>query len=156
MQPGHPRETTPAEAPPRQGPQQHGPQQHGPPGVLSPLHCPSRMLLDQIADKWSVLILAALCDGPLRFNAVKRRLQGITQKALTESLRRLERNGIVSRRVVTASPVAVEYAVTPLGRTLKEPFQALHAWTVTHLPAVEQARQAFDQAAGRPPGPSTS
>ena len=116
--------------------------------VLSAADCPSRLLLDQIADKWSVLILAALCDGPLRFNAIKRRLEGITQKALTQSLRRLERNGIVARRVIAASPVAVEYRVTPLGRTLKQPFQALHAWTVDHLPDVEEARQAFDGRAG--------
>ncbi len=112
--------------------------------VLSAADCPSRLLLDEIADKWSVLILAALDEGPLRFNAIKRRLEGITQKALTQSLRRLERNGIVARRVIAASPVAVEYRVTPLGRTLKQPFQALHAWTVDHLPDVEQARQAFD------------
>ncbi len=116
--------------------------------VLSAADCPSRLLLDQIADKWSVLILAALCEGPLRFNAIKRRLEGITQKALTQSLRRLERNGIVARRVIAASPIAVEYRVTPLGRTLKQPFQALHAWTVDHLPDVEQARQAFDGRAG--------
>lgn len=118
------------------------------PKPLSAADCPSRLLLDQIADKWSVLILAALCDGPLRFNAIKRRLEGITQKALTQSLRRLERNGIVARRVIAASPVAVEYRVTPLGRTLKQPFQALHAWTVDHLPDVEEARQAFDGRAG--------
>jgi DNA-binding HxlR family transcriptional regulator len=122
------------------------PELHHP--VLSTADCPSRLLLDQIADKWSVLILAALCDGPLRFNAIKRRLEGITQKALTQSLRRLERNGIVARRVIAASPVAVEYRVTPLGRTLKQPFQALHAWTVDHLPDVEEARQAFDGRAG--------
>jgi DNA-binding HxlR family transcriptional regulator len=112
--------------------------------VLSAADCPSRLLLDEIADKWSVLILAALDEGPLRFNAIKRRLEGITQKALTQSLRRLERNGIVGRRVIAASPVAVEYRVTPLGRTLKQPFQALHAWTLDHLPDVEEARQAFD------------
>jgi DNA-binding HxlR family transcriptional regulator len=104
-------------------------------------------LLDQIADKWSVLILAALCDEPLRFNAIKRRLEGITQKALTQSLRRLERNGIVARRVIPVSPVAVEYRITPLGRTLETPFQALYAWTRDYLPAVEQARHAFDQRA---------
>ncbi|KAB0681188.1 winged helix-turn-helix transcriptional regulator [Aureimonas leprariae] len=106
--------------------------------------CPSRFLLDQIADKWSVLILAALCDGPLRFNAVKRRLNGITQKALTQALRRLERNGIVARRVVPVSPIAVEYSVTPLGRTLREPFGALYAWTLKHAAEVEAARRAFD------------
>ena len=107
-----------------------------------------RTLLDQIADKWSVLILAALCDGPLRFNALRRSLGGITQKALTQSLRRLERNGIVARRVITASPVAVEYRITPLGRTLEQLFQALHAWTVDYLPEVERARQEYDRRAG--------
>lgn len=111
---------------------------------LSHAGCPSRFLLDQIADKWSVLILAALCPGPLRFNAIRRSLDGITQKALTAALRRLERNGIVDRRVHPGPPVAVEYAITPLGRTLEGPFTALHAWTMEHLPAVERARRAFD------------
>ena len=107
--------------------------------------CTSRPILDQIADKWSMLILAALCAQPLRFNAIKRRLEGITQKALTQALRRLERNGIVARRVIPLSPVAVEYSVTPLGRTLQQPFAALYAWTVDHLPDIEQARQEFDR-----------
>lgn len=112
--------------------------------VFSTADCPSRLLLDQIADKWSVLILAVLCAGPLRFNVIKRRLDGITQKALTQSLRRLERNGIVARRVITASPIAVEYQITPLGHSLKQPFQALYQWTVDYLPEVERARAVFD------------
>lgn len=116
--------------------------------VVSEAHCPSRMLLDQIADKWSVLILAALCDGPLRFNAVRRRLDGITQKALTQALRRLERNGIVERRVVTDAPIAVEYSISPLGRSLEEPFRVINAWTHRHLPEVERARAAFDERRG--------
>ena len=105
---------------------------------------PSRELLDQIADKWSVLVLAALCNGPLRFNAIRRELDGVTQKTLTQCLRRMERNGVVARRVLTASPVAVEYRITPLGRTLEQPFQAMHQWTITYLPQVEQARKEFD------------
>jgi DNA-binding HxlR family transcriptional regulator len=114
--------------------------------VLSVANCPSRLLLDQIADKWSVLVLAVLQGGPSRFNVIKRRLEGISQKVLTQTLRRLERNGIVARRVVATSPVAVEYRITPLGRTLDQPFQALYAWTIDHLAEVEQARQAFDRA----------
>ncbi len=106
--------------------------------------CGSRFLLEQIADKWSVLVLAVLCREPLRFNAIRRRLEGITQKALTQALRRLERNGIVARRVVTTSPVAVEYSITPLGRTLEAPFGVLYAWTVDYLPEIERARRAFD------------
>ncbi|MBC7799983.1 MAG: helix-turn-helix transcriptional regulator [Gemmatimonadaceae bacterium] len=108
-------------------------------------HCPSRTILDQIADKWSMLILAVLCAEPRRFNAIKRRLEGITQKALTQALRRLERNGLVARRVIPVSPVAVEYSVTPLGRTLQQPFAALYGWTVDHLADIEQARRDFDQ-----------
>jgi DNA-binding HxlR family transcriptional regulator len=117
--------------------------------VLSAADCPSRLLLDQIADKWSVLILAALHAGPSRFNAIKRRLEGITQKVLTQTLRRLERNGIVERRVIASSPIAVEYRITPLGRTLDQFFQALYAWTIDHLAEVEQARETFDRRGGR-------
>ena len=106
--------------------------------------CPSRLLFDQIADKWSMMVLTVLDAGPLRFNAVKRRLEGVTQKALTQCLRRLERNGLVERRVVPISPVAVEYEITPLGRTLQPPFRALYAWTMENLGEVEEARTAFD------------
>ncbi len=107
--------------------------------------CPSRLLLDQIADKWTILILAILCAEPLRFNEIKRRLDGITQKALTQTLRRLERNGIIARRVLTASPIAVEYAITPLGCTLKPIFMEMNQWTAAHLPDVEQARLDYDR-----------
>jgi DNA-binding HxlR family transcriptional regulator len=112
--------------------------------VLSVANCPNRLLLEQIADKWSVLLMAALCDGPTRFNALKRTLEGITQKSLTQSLRRMERNGIIERRVIDTSPVAVEYSITPLGQSLKQPFQALYGWTVDYLPEVEKAREMFD------------
>jgi DNA-binding HxlR family transcriptional regulator len=114
---------------------------------LSAADCPSRLLLDQIADKWSVLVLAVLRGGPLRFNTIKRRIEGVTQKALTQTLRRLERNGIVARRVISSSPVAVEYEITTLGRTLDQPFQAIYAWTLEYLPQVEQARTRFDERA---------
>lgn len=105
----------------------------------------SRLLLDQITDKWSVLILMALCEQPLRFNEIKRSLDGITQKALTQSLRRLERSGILARRVIPSSQVAVEYSITPLGRTLEGPFSALFAWTVNHAAKVLKAQSEFDQ-----------
>lgn len=107
--------------------------------------CPSRVLFDEIADKWSMMILAALDDGPQRFNGLKRRLDGVTQKALTQSLRRLERNGLVARHVISLLPVAVQYEMTPLGRTLQQPLKQLYAWTLDHLPRVEDARQAFDE-----------
>jgi len=107
--------------------------------------CPSRYLLDQIGDKWTMLILTALCEKPLRFNELKRCLDGITQKALTQALRRLERNGILARLVIPSSQVAVEYRITPLGRTLEEPFKALHLWTIQHLAAVMKAQSEFDE-----------
>lgn len=110
--------------------------------------CPSRLLFDQIADKWSMMVLTVLDAGPLRFNAIKRLLEGVTQKALTQCLRRLERNGLLLRRVLPVSPVAVEYEITPLGRTLQPPFRALYAWTTAKLPEVDAARQAFDRRAG--------
>lgn len=104
----------------------------------------SRLVLDQIADKWSILVLGALCPAPLRFNALKRSLDGITQAALTQTLRRLERNGIVERTVVSASPIAVQYAITPLGRSLEPLFQAIDDWTRKSLWQVEAARRRFD------------
>jgi DNA-binding HxlR family transcriptional regulator len=107
-------------------------------------NCPQRLLLDQLTEKWSMLVLISLDDGPLRFNAVKRQLVGVTQKALTQCLRRLERNGIVTRRVVPASPIAVEYAITPLGRSVQKPLRAMYRWTTENLAEVEQARAAFD------------
>ena len=110
--------------------------------------CPCRVLFDQIADKWSMMILVVLADGPLRFNAIKRGLEGITQKALTQTLRKLERNGIVARHVIATSPVAVEYEITDLGRTLIEPFKALYVWTKDKMPEVEAARAAFDARMG--------
>lgn len=108
---------------------------------------PQRELLDQLLDKWGQLLLAALCQQPRRFNELKRELDGVTQKSLTQALRRLERNGLVERRVLTQRPVAVEYRITPLGRTLEEPFLILRAWTADHLSEVERHRDAFDEAA---------
>ncbi|MCQ8277400.1 helix-turn-helix transcriptional regulator [Acetobacteraceae bacterium KSS8] len=106
--------------------------------------CPTRVLLDQMADKWSMMVLAVLRDGPHRFNAVKRRLEGVTQKALTQCLRRLERNGLVSRRVIPSAPLGVEYAITPLGASLQVPFGALYRWMVEHQPEVDAAQRRFD------------
>ncbi|ELY2640594.1 helix-turn-helix transcriptional regulator [Cronobacter sakazakii] len=105
----------------------------------------TRPVLEQVANKWSVLILTVLCTQPARFNAIKRRLDPITHKALTEALRRLERNGLVNRRVIASSPVAVEYSITPLGRTLQEPFVALVGWARQHGAAIEQAQVAYDE-----------
>lgn len=107
-----------------------------------------RELLGQVLDTWSVQVLEHLCDGPLRFNGLRRAIPAVTQKSLTATLRRLERNGIVERVVTSSRPVAVEYRITPLGKTLREPIDALLAWTTTHLPDVAAARERFDEAVG--------
>lgn len=106
----------------------------------------ARSALDHITNKWAVLILTVLCPEPARFNELLRRLEGITHKALSEALKRLERNGLITRSVLTTSPIGVEYAITDLGHSLREPFQALYAWTLEYGPALEQARCEFDAA----------
>jgi DNA-binding HxlR family transcriptional regulator len=103
-----------------------------------------RPILEQIANKWAILVLTFVCDKPQRFNVIKRRLDGITQKALTETLRRLERNGLIARRVIPASPPGVEYSITKLGRTLQDPFAALYDWSVTHQSEIAKAQSKFD------------
>jgi DNA-binding HxlR family transcriptional regulator len=90
----------------------------------------ARPVLDQIADKWTVMILSVLCPRPARFNEIRRRLGGITHKALADTLKRLERNGLVTRTVLPTQPVGVEYAITPLGHSLRVPFDTLIAWAV--------------------------
>jgi DNA-binding HxlR family transcriptional regulator len=102
-----------------------------------------RLVLEQVASKWAVLVITSLCDEPQRFNAIKRRLVGVTQKALTETLRKLEKNGLVARRVIPLSPVAVEYSLTPLGRTLQGPFTSLCIWAINHQSEVEAAQKSF-------------
>lgn len=106
--------------------------------------CPSRELFDQIADKWSMMVLAVLAPGPQRFNTLKRQLEGVSQKSLTQTLRRLERNGLITRRVLATSPVAVEYGLSSLGETLLPPLMALYRWTKANMAEVEVARAVFD------------
>ncbi|MFB4273471.1 winged helix-turn-helix transcriptional regulator [Nonomuraea sp. MTCD27] len=110
--------------------------------------CASRPILDQIADKWSMMVMAVLAE-PRRFNEIKRRLEGVTQRVLTQTLRRLERNGMVERRVLPTSPVGVEYSLTPLGETLREPFGRLYDWTVANAPEIQARQRDFDQRAQR-------
>jgi len=105
-----------------------------------------RPVLDKIADKWTILILTVLCPRPSRFNAIKRRLNGITHKALADALKRLERNGLVTRTVLpTTTPIGVEYAITPLGHSLRQPFEALCAWALENAEAVRDASESYDR-----------
>lgn len=105
-----------------------------------------RPVLDQIADKWTIMILTVLCPKPSRFNEIKRRLDGITHKSLSDALKRLERNGLVTRTVLPTAPIGVEYAITPLGHSLRQPFEALCAWALTHGAAIVNASSTSDQA----------
>ncbi|QCQ93094.1 winged helix-turn-helix transcriptional regulator [Rhodococcus sp. SGAir0479] len=109
--------------------------------VVTPPH---RELLDQVLDKWSLAVCNELCERPSRFNELRRAVPAVTQKSLSATLRRLERNGIVERRVLSSRPVAVEYRMTPLGKTLRDPVEVLLAWADAHLPQIERARARFD------------
>jgi len=108
--------------------------------------CPTRELLDGIADKWTTLVIGILSDAPapVRFGELRRAIQGISQKMLTQTLRDLERNGLVVRAVYPVIPPRVEYSLTALGRTLDEPLRALALWAQEHLPQVRAAQEAFD------------
>ncbi|MFD6952852.1 MarR family transcriptional regulator [Nocardiopsis sp. TSRI0078] len=112
-----------------------------PDGQITGAH---RELLDQVLDKWSLHVLDQLCERPSRFNELRRAIPVVTQKSLTAALRRLERNGMVERVVVSSRPVAVEYRITPLGKTLQELIDALLRWTTVSMPRVERARARFD------------
>lgn len=109
-----------------------------------PEMCASQVLLDDISGKWAILTIAALSRRSARFNQLRRTLRGVTQKTLTQALRRLERSGMISRTVLETSPVSVEYAITPLGRTLAGPFSAIYRWTHAYHSEVEAARGRFD------------
>lgn len=106
--------------------------------------CPSRTILDQIADKWSMLVLEVLLGEPRRFNEIKRRLEGITQRVLTQTLRRLERNGMIARRVLPGRPLGVEYSLTPLGQSLQGPFGELYRWTLENMDAIQSHQCEYD------------
>lgn len=104
----------------------------------------TRPVLENITNKWSILILTVLCTQPSRFNEIRRRLDGITHKALADALKRLERNGLVNRKVLPTAPVSVEYSITPLAQTLQQPFMALASWAMVYGPEMEQAQAAYD------------
>ncbi|MFE0750311.1 winged helix-turn-helix transcriptional regulator [Gordonia sp. NPDC058843] len=110
------------------------------------ISAPHRELLDQVLDKWSLAVLNELCEQPCRFNGLRRAIPTVTQKSLTATLRKLERNGIVERVLLSSRPVAVEYRITPLGKTLRPPIDVILEWATAHMPDIERARDAFDKA----------
>jgi DNA-binding HxlR family transcriptional regulator len=102
--------------------------------------CDSRKVLERIADKWTALIIHVLSSGTKRHNELRRQISGISQKMLTQTLRSLENDGIVIRKIYRVVPPMVEYSLTPLGRSLIEPLETICRWAEKHLPELEAAR----------------
>jgi len=109
--------------------------------------CPVRDVLDRIGDKWSVLLVKTLSDGPLRFGVLRREIGDISQRMLTETLRDLQRDGLISRKVYPTVPPSVEYGLTDLGDSLLVPLDQLVEWSAQHHEVVKAARREFDKAA---------
>lgn len=108
-------------------------------------NCPIRLVLDRIADKWTVMMMSMLADGaPRRFSELRRNVEGISQKMLTQTLRDLERDGLVERTIYAEVPPRVEYALTPLGITLCTPIASLGEWAIAHVDEVKRAQAKFD------------
>jgi DNA-binding HxlR family transcriptional regulator len=111
--------------------------------------CPSRQVLDSLSDKWVTLVLNALADGPQRYSGLARRIAGVSQKMLTQTLRMLERDGLVSRTITPSVPVRVDYDLTPLGRSLLPVVHAIKDWSETHIEEIQAARTSYDNVVGR-------
>ena len=106
--------------------------------------CPTRQVLDRIADKWTVLLLGVLQRGPMRFNQLRREIDGLTQKMLSQTLKQMDRDGLITRTVLPTMPVSVEYAITPLGQTLAAVLDGLQLWARDHIVDVLAARRRYD------------
>jgi DNA-binding HxlR family transcriptional regulator len=104
-------------------------------------------VLSRVGDKWSVLVVMLLQDGPRRFNELKRMVGGVSQRMLTLTLKGLERDGLVTRTMFPTIPPRVDYELTPLGHSLSQPVKALGQWAQANLTEIERARRAFDQRA---------
>ena len=108
-------------------------------------NCPTRLILNRIADKWTVLVMILLESETKRFSNLQREIGGISQKMLTQTLRGLERDGLVSRKVHATVPPKVEYALTPLGHTLKDLLYAVKTWSETNIKEVLSAQRCYDE-----------
>ncbi|VVC75350.1 putative HTH-type transcriptional regulator YybR [Aquicella siphonis] len=107
-------------------------------------NCPTRLILDRIADKWTVLIIGQLSSGTLRFNELKRSVPGITQKMLTQTLKGLERDGIIVRKIYATVPPKVEYTLTKLGKSLIRVVEAIRTWAETNVKDILQSQAKYD------------
>jgi DNA-binding HxlR family transcriptional regulator len=109
------------------------------------LNCPTQQILDVIADKWSVIVLYCLAYRSRRYNEIQRSIEGISQKVLTQTLRKLERHGLVERKVLSEMPPIVEYSLTSLGKTLLDPLLAIATWSRKNFSEVAASRDRYDQ-----------
>jgi DNA-binding HxlR family transcriptional regulator len=116
-----------------------------PPWNVFDSQCPTRQVLDRIADKWTVLIIRRLSNGTLRFAQLRRSVDGISQKVLTNTLRGLERDGIVTRRIYASVPPKVEYSLTSLGRSLCNLVEGICDWSEANIEQVQEARKVYDR-----------
>ncbi len=107
--------------------------------------CPARAVLEVLAEKWALLLVHMLANGPARTSELRRRIGGISDKMLIQTLRRLERNGFVERRAFPEVPPRVEYSLTALGASLSEPITTLDRWVERHLSDIDFAQRAFDE-----------
>ncbi|WP_367321514.1 winged helix-turn-helix transcriptional regulator [Streptomyces sp. HUAS ZL42] len=107
-------------------------------------NCPTNQLLGRLSDKWVSLVVAALSHGPMRYSDLGRKIAGVSPKMLTQSLRTLERDGILARTVTPSVPVRVDYELTPLGRSLAMLLIAVKDWAETHIEEVHAARERYD------------
>ncbi|WP_020136012.1 winged helix-turn-helix transcriptional regulator [Streptomyces sp. 351MFTsu5.1] len=106
--------------------------------------CPTNQLLDRLSDKWVSLVVAALSGGPMRYSDLSRKIAGVSPKMLTQTLRTLERDGILTRTITPSVPVRVDYALTPLGSSLAGLLTAVKTWAETHIEEVHEARDRYD------------
>ncbi|PPD02530.1 MAG: transcriptional regulator [Methylobacter sp.] len=106
--------------------------------------CPTRLVLNRIADKWTVLVVSSLEGGTKRFSTLRREIGGVSQKMLTQTLRGLERDGLVTRTIYPSVPPKVEYSLTPLGRTLVSLLDSIRVWSETHIEEVLKAQTIYD------------
>ncbi|MDX6281776.1 MAG: hypothetical protein QOH03_2847 [Kribbellaceae bacterium] len=106
--------------------------------------CPTRLILDRIGDKWTVLAVLLLSNGPLRFTELRDGIGRVAPKVLTQTLRRLERDGLVSREVFAEVPPRVVYTLTPMGESLIVPIRAVSDWAEEHVPAITAAQNSYD------------
>jgi len=113
-------------------------------GDLFDPDCPTRLVLDRVGDKWTVLVALLLSDGPLRFSGLRGRLGRVAPKVLAQTLRRMERDGLVSREVFAEVPPRVEYTLTGLGQSLIEPIAVLASWAEVHVGQITAAQEAYD------------